>query len=129
MGVWPDDAGVPSNELFESPLLFPSAVEFRCDVAYFEERAVVGVRGDIDIATATELRHEILAVLALPLRGVVVDLGYVTFMDSSGVAALIAAFDHARERGIEFRVTAVPRCVRLVLELFGLAERFGLTTH
>ncbi len=64
-----------------------------------------------------ELRREILAVLALPLRGVVVDLGYVTFMDSSGVAALIAAFDHARERGIELPVTAVPRCVRLELEI------------
>lgn len=127
MAVTPDDPLVTRDDVAVArPPVVPLAVALRCDVAHFEERAVVSVRGDVDLATAPELRREVFATLALPIRCVVLDLGYCTFMDSSGVSVLVAACHRALERKIEFRLTSVPRQVRVVLELSGLADGFGV---
>lgn len=127
MAVTPHDPAVTPDEssVARAPVV-PLAVAYRCDIAHFEERAIVGVRGDVDLATAPALQREVFATLALPIRGVVVDLGYCTFIDSSGVAVLVAVRNRAVERRIEFRLTSVPRQVRVVLELSGLTEEFGL---
>ena len=127
VAVTPDDPVVTPDGLavLHVPVV-PRAVAFQCDVAHFEERAVVSVRGDLDLATAPVLQREAFATLAQPIRCVVLDLGYCTFMDSSGVSVLVAASHRALERKIEFRLTSVPRQVRVVLELSGLAEEFGL---
>lgn len=125
MAVKLDDPVVTPDDL--APGRTPVVqLAFRCDVAHFEERAVVSVRGDVDLATASVLQREVFATLALPIRCVVLDLGYCTLMDSSGVSVLVAACHRARDRRIEFRLTSVPREVRVVLDLSGLAEEFGL---
>jgi anti-anti-sigma factor len=105
-----------------------AGVVFRCDVAYVEDRAVIAVRGEVDLGTASTLQREILATLALPIAGVVLDLAYVTFMDSSGVAVLVAAQRQASDLGRPLTLTSVPRQVRVVLEISGLSQQFGLTS-
>jgi len=127
MAVTPGDRTVPPHESAVRPApAAAAAVAFRCDVAHFDERAIVSVRGDLDLASAPVLQRKLFATLALPIRGVVVDLGYCTFMDSSGVAVLVAVHNEAVERRIEFRLASVPRQVRVVLELSGLTEALGL---
>ena len=126
MAVTPHDPALTPNESAAPHVPLPPAVAFRCDVAHFDERAIVGVRGDVDLATAPALRRQVFATLALPIRGVVIDLAYCTFIDSSGVAVLVEARNRAVERSIEFRLTSVPRQVRAVLQLSGLTEEFGL---
>lgn len=126
MAVTPDDPAVTIGESLLNVPVEPSPLHFHCDVALVEDRAIVGVRGDIDIATAPDLRRRILAVLVLPLRGLVLDLSYVSFMDSSGVGVLVEAHNAARELNTEFRLTSVPRHVRRVLEVTGVAESLGL---
>lgn len=127
MAVTPGDRTVTPHESAVRPApTVPAAVPFRCDVAHSDERAIVSVRGDLDVATAPVLQRKLFATLALPIRGVVVDLGYCTFMDSSGVAVLVAVHNQAVERRIEFRLASVPHQVRVVLELSGLTEALGL---
>jgi anti-anti-sigma factor len=104
----------------------PSAVPFRCDVIYDGDHAVVAARGEMDLATAPAVLREVRATLALPINGVTLDLAYVTFLDSSGVQALLTARNNAIERGIEFRLDSVPRQVRSVLEMCDLLGLFGL---
>lgn len=105
----------------------PPQDEFRCDVAYFEERVLVGVHGDLDLATAGALEAQVVAALSLPIREVVVDLAYCPFMDSSGLHALLSIRRFAATKDIAFKLTAVPRQVRTVIDLGDLASELGLS--
>ncbi len=118
----PDDGQHSSFERGHQDSLVP----FRCDVLYVEEHAVVVARGEVDIGTAPALLRQMSATLALPITRMTIDLAYVTFIDSSGVNALIVARKHALERRIEFRLESVPRQARSVLEVCDLVDLFGL---
>jgi anti-anti-sigma factor len=99
---------------------------FSCDVTYVDEHAVATVRGEIDIATAPRLLREVLATLALPINHVTIDLGAVTFIDSSGLAALARAHNDAEARGIRLILESVPDQARRVLDLTDLAQLFDI---
>jgi anti-sigma B factor antagonist len=87
---------------------------------------VVGVNGEIDIATDRKLREELLG--ALRRHGVWLDLDLdgVTFMDCSGINVLLAARRHARLEGGWVRVARASRRARKVLTLTGLHREFAL---
>src|ERR1700677_1318661 len=57
---------------------------------------VVGVSGEIDIASAPKLRDELLGALRRHGARLVGDLGGVPFIDCAGINALLAARSHAR---------------------------------
>jgi anti-anti-sigma factor len=57
------------------------------------------------------------------LRPLVVDLGRVTFLDSSGVRALVDADRLARAGGGRLHLHAAAPCVEKVLELTGVWDR------
>ncbi len=99
---------------------------FRCDVSFVDEHAIVTVAGELDLATGPELLREVQGALALPLKAVTVDLGGLSFMDSSGIHALLVARSNAVERGMEFALAPVSRQGAYVLEVAGLSAHFGL---
>lgn len=86
--------------------------------------AVVDVLGEHDLTTASELSQRLDSLLGEGL-GIVVDLSRATFIDSSVLAALLAASRDAGERGSGFAVT-VPADeadgVRRVIEVTGLDQ-------
>ena len=87
---------------------------------------VVGVSGQIDIASAPKLREELLGALRLHGARLALDLGGVTFMDCAGINALLAARRHARLEGGWVRVARASRRARKVLTLTGLHREFAL---
>ena len=99
---------------------------FQCDVFVADGRAIVSVRGEVDLATAPVLLHEALAALTLPVTAVRIDLRHCTFLDSSGIGALLAAVRTAEEQGIEFTLASVPGQVQRVIEATGLSEMLGV---
>jgi anti-sigma B factor antagonist len=84
-------------------------------------RAVVVVRGEIDVASCPAL-NGIVADLTCP--EIVLDLAEVTFMDSSGLAALLRAERRARELGGRLLLRAPSRAVLDVLQMTHLDDRF-----
>ena len=65
--------------------------------------AVVVATGEIDMSTSPALREQLLSPEAQrPV--VVLDLREVTFMDSSGLGAIVGQHKRARERGFQFAV-------------------------
>ena len=86
------------------------------------------VKGDIDSAAIDALRHARIVYAEGSARDVVVDLGGVSFMDSSGVGWLIELDLRARERGGSVVVVEPSVRVRELLGLVGLSKRFGLAT-
>jgi anti-anti-sigma factor len=84
-------------------------------------RAVVVLRGDIDVVTVPDVRERALALLATPVERVQVDMSGCTFLDSAGIALLGGLWSRARELDAEFVLTDPPTNVRVVLTIAGLA--------
>jgi anti-anti-sigma factor len=88
---------------------------------------VVDVRGSLDAATVDALRHALVSTLhAERPVSMIVDLTFVTFMDSMGVGALVSGYNAARETGSRFMLRNPSEFVHRQLRITGLAEMFGL---
>jgi anti-sigma B factor antagonist len=81
---------------------------------------VISPTGRLNMVTAPRLRQAVADVVAGGDSRVVIDLGDVDFMDSSGLGALVASLKTARGAGGDLRIAAVGTQVRMVLELTGL---------
>ena len=86
--------------------------------------ALVRVRGEVDLSWSQQVRDAILA--ALGHGGVGVELAQVTYIDSSGIAALVEGFQRARSAGRRFGLIAVSKQVLAVLQLARLDKVFPL---
>jgi anti-anti-sigma factor len=90
---------------------------------------VVDVRGTLDAATVDALREALLSTLqAQRPATMIVDLTFVTFMDSMGIGALVTGYNAAREVGTRFVLRNPSEFVHRQLRVTGLADMFGLST-
>jgi len=87
-------------------------------------RPVLRVAGEIDIETSPALEEQLQAVLDQGHTSVLVDLGQVTFLDSTGLSALIGGLRRCQGVGGELRLVSPRANVRKVLEVTGLVETF-----
>lgn len=78
---------------------------------------VVRSRGRLDMVAAPQLRALVTQTVAAGAGRVVVDLQETTFIDSSGLGALIAGLKTARQAGGDLRIARPGEQVRMVLEL------------
>jgi anti-sigma B factor antagonist len=89
---------------------------------------VIEVRGEIDVASAAQLRALLVDNVAnLRPISIVVDLRHVTFVDSTGIGALAAGQNAARRVGVGFRVSNPTPFVSHQLRIMGLAAQLGVT--
>lgn len=82
--------------------------------------AVVTAAGEIDLTNAGSLRDALLSALNAGARGLVVDLTATTFLDSSGVTALVRASRRAQATEATVRLAVSAPAVLRVLSLVGL---------
>ena len=87
---------------------------------------VLRLPAEVDLAVAQQVRDDLTASLTADGPHLVVDAAHVTFMDSSGVNALVQAHERAAGLGGSLHVVATATPVRRVLEITGLAGRLGL---
>ncbi len=98
---------------------------------HIEERTgtsppVVAVTGEIDVATAPQLRECLHSVITQGEVTVVLDLLGVTFLDSTALGVLVGALKRCRELGGELHVVvADPRIVK-IFEITGLTSVFTI---
>ncbi|MDI6100598.1 STAS domain-containing protein [Actinoplanes sp. NEAU-A12] len=87
----------------------------------------VTVVGEIDYSNSSEVARGMDdAVTAWSPPAVAVDLRDATFIDSTGLGALIEGYRAATARGIDFRVVNPSDTFRRVLTVTGLCGLFGL---
>ena len=103
------------------------AVQFLVEIEQDEasQTAVVHLVHEFDIA-GVELFEQMVteALLLEAFITVRIDFERLTFLDSSGLAALLAARDVADEHGIRLELRRVPASVRRVFEITGTLDRF-----
>ena len=80
---------------------------------------LVTVAGDVDIATAPQVAEYLVAFTDGP---VTVDLSEVSFLDSSGMHALLAAHRHLERRDSCLTIRGATPIVRRVLQISGLDQ-------
>jgi anti-sigma B factor antagonist len=86
---------------------------------------LVRLGGEVDLSWSQDVRRAVLDALA-SANVVGVELSAVSYIDSSGIAALVEGFQQARTRGKRFALVAVSDAVRAVLELARLDRVFQL---
>ncbi len=86
---------------------------------------LVRLRGEVDLSWSQEVRRAILKAL-LSDSAVGVELSEVSYIDSSGIAALVEGFQNARGKGQKFALVAVSGPVMAVLQLARLDRVFPI---
>ena len=101
--------------------------DLRLTPASGEDGTRVAVSGDLDITAAESLDAAVAEALAGGARQLLIDLTPTTFVDSTGLAHLLAARREADAAGVALRVLA-PRGseARVVIELAGVGSIVGL---
>ena len=77
--------------------------------------------GEFDLENAKHLTAALLEAIGDPdVTGVVVDMSGTTFLDSSGVKAIVTAYDAAEDAGKPLRLRNLQQPVRRVFEILEL---------
>jgi anti-sigma B factor antagonist len=103
-----------------APMVSMSLSSRECD-----GRAVVALRGELDVADAASVARALIAVAARA-PALIVELAGLEFIDSSGLAALVLARKQARQAGGDLLLAAPQDQVLHVLAVTRLAGVFSI---
>jgi anti-anti-sigma factor len=92
---------------------------FDIEVQELENAAHVRLSGEVDLA-AVEAIETTLRPLEERYRTLILDLSGVTFLDSTGLRAIVSADARARKNGVELKIVRGPERVQKILYLAGL---------
>ena len=87
---------------------------------------VLSINGEIDLYNAPELKEAIQSLVDEKKIKVVVNLDRVSYVDSSGIGALISSFSNLKKQGGSLRICNVAGSVRKVFELTKLTAFFHI---
>ncbi|TAM90447.1 MAG: anti-sigma factor antagonist [Jatrophihabitans sp.] len=87
---------------------------------------VVGVAGEVDLHSAPALREGLESEIERRLHGVVVDLSAVSFLDSTGLGALVSSRTAAGERGVSLPVVCTSERILKLFTITGLDGVFQI---
>lgn len=89
------------------------------------DTTIISLAGEIDLENSPKVRSILLESVGKK-RGVLVEMSSVSYIDSSGVASLVEAFQSARRGSTSFALVAVSDAAMRVLELARLDRVFAI---
>jgi anti-sigma B factor antagonist len=87
---------------------------------------VVRTFGAVDLVSAKSLEKEIRSALDSDAEAVLLDLGEVSFIDSTGLSVLVAMTAVSNSKGQRLRIVRISSVVQQAFEVSGLGESFPL---
>jgi len=96
----------------------------RLEVVEDRDHAIPVLRlfGGLDISTVDELRQRLIPLLDQDISSLALDLSQVTFVDSSGLGALLAGKKRALEKDVFYFLVDCPAPLQSLIELVGLDQ-------
>lgn len=95
------------------------------DIAARGPATVASLSGEVDLERSPVVRRALLDALRDP-RPLVVDLSGVSYIDSSGIASLVEAYQTARKQGTALMLAAVSPAALRVMQLARLDRVFDI---
>jgi len=93
-----------------------------------DDAVKISLRGELDLEHAYTFDEELRRVEALDLRCICLDLRELTFLDSCGLARLVAARRRARKAGRRLVLVRGTAAVQRVFQLTAVDEAFEIIT-
>jgi anti-sigma B factor antagonist len=90
------------------------------------EHTILEVSGEVDVYTAPALRDRVTDLLDAGQQLLVIDLGGVEFLDSTGLGVLVAGLNRAREVGGSLALVCPQERVLKLFRITGLDEVFAV---
>jgi anti-anti-sigma factor len=91
-----------------------------------ERRALVELRGTVDVSTATQLTQALSRLADSDVTELIIDLTQADLADSAALGALVLAQKQARRRHRDLLLAGVTDRTRHMLEVTGLAGTFSV---
>jgi anti-sigma B factor antagonist len=92
------------------------------------EHTVLEVGGEVDVYTAPKLRERLVELVDGGARHVVVDLGRVDFLDSTGLGVLVGALKRLRAAGGTFGLVCSKEPLLKIFRITALDQVFPIFT-
>ena len=102
---------------------------FTCQVSREEGEAVVSPRGELDMATVGAIEQELKQLRRTGVDRIVLDLGGLTFMDSSGLHLLTRWTNESSRDGFVFELEPGPPAVQRIFELAAVNDSLPWRRH
>ncbi len=90
---------------------------------------VIKPSGILDATTSQELRSQITGCVSSGVKIILVDFQDVTFMDSSGLGALVLAFKALRAVDSKLFICSVNEQIKILFELTGMDKVFTISAN
>ncbi len=87
-----------------------------------EGMAILHLSGRLDLASAAKFRNQVAELLGDGNLVVILDLAEVSFVDSSGLGAIVSGLKAARQCGGDLRLAGAQEQMRSLLELTTLSS-------
>lgn len=87
---------------------------------------ILELEGEVDLSCSPDARKEILTCLQGE-QNLLIDLGGVTYIDSSGVASLVEGYQTAKKKNLKFGLIKVSDSAMSVLQLARLDKVFPIS--
>ena len=87
---------------------------------------VIQPTGVLDVTNCNQLRREIMAVVDAGSRHVLVDCQNLTFMDSSGLAALVLASQKVSEANSKLAICSINQQIEMLFALSSMDDIFEI---
>ncbi len=87
---------------------------------------VIDVNGEMDLYNAFKLKDLVRRMIDNKITSYILNLEKVSYMDSSGIGALLYVHSELKKRGLPLRIVGVAGSVRKVIELTKLMEYFPI---
>jgi anti-sigma B factor antagonist len=92
----------------------------------FDTHRVLEVRGEVDVHSAPQLRDRVIDLLDDGALAVVVDLNKLSFIDSTGLGALVAALNRANDRNATLLLACSSERILRLFTITGLDQLFTI---
>jgi anti-sigma B factor antagonist len=90
------------------------------------DRAVLQITGEVDLYTAPQVRDRVIRLLADGVRHVIADLREVSFLDSTGLGALVGSLKRLREQDGSLELVVPDGRIVTIFRVTGLDRVFAL---
>ena len=95
-------------------------------VARKDRPNVLPLEGEIDLHVSPNVKASLNLMIEKKPRQLIVDLSRVTYIDSSGLAALIEGMQNVEQYGGKFALAGLPETVRTIFEIARLDQVFQI---